>query len=166
MSRNLSPNFVEQMNRQQTGEAFLKLLEFVLHENNGSTTYYRYVDDKVAITSNGEVYQAAAFNISLGSDKKGEIPTVSLRFDAGNHTVIRKLRELNQAPELNMSIIIASTPDVIDIGPINYLLENHKVSETAIEMSLIVEPILGEPIPADKYTPTLFPGLWENIEII
>lgn len=163
--RTLSNNFQAAAQQVQTSEAFLELLHVQVFENNGTTTDLYFVNNKVDVTSNAQIYTAASFELNLTSDGPDAVPTTSLRFDSGDQQIIRKLREVDARPEINMSIVLASNPDNLEIGPINYEVESFSISDTVVEMQLTVEPILNEPIASDFYTPTLFSGLWGSVTI-
>ena len=62
--RTLSTSFVTEANAQQTGVAFLTLLEL---SYTGADTLY-LVNNYTAITSNGQVYQPFPFEFTMPSD--------------------------------------------------------------------------------------------------
>jgi hypothetical protein len=163
--RTLSTDFVAASQQLQTSEVFLTLLEVVIHENGGGTTLHHFVNNKQDITSNTVIYDKASFEIDLGGDTGDTTPQTTLRFDAGQRDIIRTLREVDARPEINLSIVLASNPDAVEIGPINYEVESFQIADTLVSMTLIVEPILNETIPSDTYTPTLSPGLWGNVTV-
>lgn len=162
--RMLSNSFQNTINSVSTDKVILDLLHVVIHENDGSTTNWYYVNNKhEAIVSNGQTYEPATFKIGRGEDtKEGQI-TTTLVFDPLNREIIRKIREVNRRPEINYSLIVADNPDVVEVAPINLIVESSQIQDTGVQLTLTVEPILNEPIPKDTYTPRIAPGLWGNI---
>lgn len=163
--RTLSSNFQAASHQIQTSEVFITLLEVIVYENDGTTTILRYANNNESITSNGNIYDKAAFELELAGDAKDTTPQAVLKFDSGDRDIIRKIREVNKRPEVNLSVVLASNPDYVEIGPINHEVEAFQMSDSIVSMTLVVEPILNEPIPADVYTPKLFSGLWGSISI-
>ena len=148
---------------QETGYTFVHLLTVRMFRNNGSQEVYRFCDQFVNVTSRGNIFEAASFRISLGSDNGENVPTVNLEFDSGDRQIIRELRENDRSPEIMLEVVIGETPDNVEVGPIEYQLESFDFKDSAVSMRLTVEPVLNEPIPALKWTPTSAPGLFANI---
>lgn len=163
--RSLSSNFEVASQQLQTSEVFLTLLDVVIHENDGTVTTKRYVNNTQDVTHNGVIYNRASFAIELGGDAADRAPQTTLQFDSGDREMIRKLREVNARPEVNLRIVLASNPDYVELGPINYEAETVQISDNLVSITLIVEPILNEPIPCDSYTPKLFSGLWTGVSV-
>lgn len=165
--RVLSQEFQEVINAVSTDKVVLDLLHVVIYENDGSVTNWYYVNDKYeGVVSNGITYEPAAFRIELGGDSKEGQMVSTLMFDPLNREIIRKLREVDRRPEVNLSIVLADDPDVIQVAPINFIVDSSQIQNTGVQVSLTVEPILLEPIPKDSYTPRIAPALWGNISVL
>jgi hypothetical protein len=158
--RNLSTDVVF---AQETSEVFVHLLTVEIVKDDLSTQILRYCDQYVPVTSNGYVFEPASFKIQLGRDDGETTPSVRLELDSGDMQVIRLLRANKRSPKINLQVVLASTPDVVEIGPIEYEVESFDFNSSAISLRLTVEPVLNEPIPSLKFTPTTAPGLWANI---
>ena len=158
--RTVSDSFQSDSQKLNSGNAILELLDVIIFENDGTTTIDRYVNNNVDITSNTNLYNKASFQFSIGSDSKETLGDASLDFDSGNLNIIRKLREVDKRPEVELRIVSSANLDVVEAGPIKFKVESAQTKDTVTSINLTVEPVLGQPIPFHKYTPKLFPNLW------
>lgn len=148
---------------QQTPSTFVHLLTVRMFRNNGTVDIRRFCDQYIPITSRGDIYQPASFRISLGSDDADSVPRVSLEFDIADRQIIRELRENDRTPIIQLEVVLGETPDQVEIGSIEYEVSQFEFNDTSVSMQLTVEPVLNEPIPALRFTPTTTPALWQNI---
>ena len=160
MRENLSTDILY---AQETGYTFVHLLTVTMYRNNGTTQIYRFCDQYVDLISRGNLFEKASFRLNLGSDNSENIPTVSLEFDSGDRQIIRELRKNDRSPDITLEVVIGETPDIVEIGPVEYQLESFDFKDSSVSMRLTVEPVLNEPIPSLKWTPTSAPGLFANI---
>lgn len=163
--RDLSIQFLDDIFAESTGSTPVILMRVELVSNTGVLTTLRFCQNSTPITSNGQLYQPAVFNVALGKDISTEVPTINLTFDIGDRSLVTQLREFNKAPKFYMSVAVAERPNVIEFAEVEYQLTNFTINETNITMTLQVEPILNEPIPLDRVTPLTAPALWENITV-
>lgn len=165
----VSDNFKEQVFKTQMRDALLTLIELVFFENDGTIDKRYYTDNIIPIDSSvsGQIktYQPSSFKMSLGEDKSDTKGEVTANFDPGDFRLITKLREVEKRPQINLWLILSSTPNIIEQGPMNFEVKDFTSNKTVVSVKLEVEPILDEPIPAQKFTPQLFPGLWEDVKI-
>lgn len=175
----LSPEFYQEALAQETSKVFLHLLEVDILEpdQNNNLVYntYYYVDDYLPVETNfsGEpsaIYQPASFKTDLGSDTAENVPRVTLTFDSGDRNIIRRLRATDERPRIRLSVIMAARdPNAVvthrEIGPINLEVDGFNFRATAVTMSLVVEPILSEPIPSTRYTPRVSPALYSSTRL-
>lgn len=156
-----SDRFLDTIYARSSSIPILSLLE----ANIGGELSY-YVNDNVATTStvSGEsrVYQPAGFMISLPDDTEEGTPTAKLDFDAGDVSVLRKLRAVDGLVRLRLWVVLSDDPNTVEFGPVEYELTEFDASGTAVSLSLEAEPILDVQIPGLRYTPQVFPSLWDN----
>lgn len=143
----------------------LPLIRYVGVDNTGSSVEKRYVANYEDITSNGLLYNKAAFEISLGSDEADNMPTVTLTYDGGDRQLVSELREFDEAPVVYFSVIVAERPDVVEIPEIEFKVKEWILQDSTVTITLEAEPVLSEPIVGDIVTPQLFPLLWSNVTI-
>lgn len=156
-----SDRFLDTIYARSSSIPILTLLQATI---GGEDLYY--VNDNVAITSNvsgsSQTYNPAGFKISLPEDTEEGTPTATLDFDAGDISIVRKLRAANERVRLLLWVVLSDEPDTIEFGPFEYESIEFSVSGTSVSVSLEAEPILDVQIPGLRYTPQTFPALWDN----
>lgn len=154
-------NFYNEIFASNSGNPVLSLIRV---EIDGQYEYY--VNNNEAITSNAsgvsQTYQPAAFSIALPEDTQEGTPSATLDLDAADIQVVRKLRQANNRIILDLWVVVADNPNVVERGPYNYQSTEVSINETRISLRLEAEPILDIEIPGKRYTPTTFPGLWRE----
>lgn len=165
MPRDVSQLFREEAYKDTTPSIWHVLLSVNLVKDDGDVFEGKYVNDYLPVQSRGSVFQPAAFSVSIGSDISDTIPRTKLDFDAGDRTLIRLLRENRNPPKIVLEVVMSNTPDIVEIGPVEFQADSFSIKASAVNMDLTVEPILNEPVPSAKFTPTLFPGLFENVTV-
>jgi len=163
--RNLSQETLKEVFAEFMPTSLTYLLRIVYEDNDGVIHTARYAQSYTPIESNSEVYQPAAFRISLANDEANGMPAVNLIFDAGNRSNISKLREYDKKPLVYLQVVVVERPDVVEIPEIEFEVMTWTIQGNSVSAQLKVEPILDEPIPGDLVTPTLFPFLFENVTV-
>lgn len=129
-------------------------------------TLYYYVNDNQSLVSTvsgtSQTYQRAAFNVSLPDDTEEGTPTAKLDFDAGDIAFVRLLRQTSKRVNLRLWLVLADDPNTVEYGPAEYESVSFDVSATSVTVSLEAEPVLDVQIPGLRYTPAIFPALWDN----
>lgn len=154
-------NFLNEIFSANSGEPILSLIRVDI---DGDIAYY--VNNNESITSNvtgaSTVFQPAAFSIALPEDTSDGTPRATLDFDAADIQIVRKLRQAEQRIVLDLWVVAASDPNVVEYGPSNYESVDFTISGTKVSIGLEIEPILDIEIPGKRYTPQTFPGLWRR----
>lgn len=154
--RTLSTTAREAIYAQQTDEVFLTILE-ITHDD--IQVPIRIVNDYSNIVSNGNTYTAFPFQISLPKESE-EISRASVSFDNVSRELIDEIRSIETPPSISLSIILADSPDTIEVGPFNFILTNATYNQFTIQAELNFEDILNQNYPADTFTPQNHPGLF------
>lgn len=156
MSRTLSLDALAGAQAEETGEVYLILLTF---DSDDLASPLRFTNDSVPTTSRGDVYDAVPFSATLPSDEPGEIREMEISVDNIDRRMVNALRTASDEMTATMELIIASAPDdviasfVFDVSAASY-------NATQASVRLSYESILNEPFPAERFTPTSFPGLY------
>lgn len=156
MARDLSSNATAGMLAPQTNEIALHLLTIT----QDSIATLRIVDSREDVISNSETFTAAAFNVVMPKqigNKQGSVRLV-LANVARQFTEI--IRSLTGPATVRLDIILAATPDVIEVGPIYFQTTTIQYDVKQIVINAAHENILSEPWPADDFTPQNAPGLF------
>lgn len=157
MSRTLSANAVLELLAQQSSEAFLMLLTLT----HPQITTLRVVNNTQDVTSNGNVFTAFPFKFALPADLADEMPSLQLVISNVDRRLIDELRTISDPISIQLDIIAASSPNVIEVGPFNFDLIHARYNKDTITGTVSTEPILQEPFPADTFNPRDFPGLFK-----
>lgn len=167
--RDFSDGFTETVNDQHSKSVVLTMVVVELeHTLNGTLEKYEgyYVNDYLPVESvwkgNVVTFQPAAFKISLGSDTNDSVPKTKIDFDAGDRQFIRLIRASEGNPKVYMQVALSSSPQRLEIGPVEFQVEAFAIKSTSVSADLTVEPILNEPVPATRYTPQSFSQLWRG----
>lgn len=157
MSRDVSSVFKQALFSQGTDEVFLVLLSI---SHSGLAEDIHLVNNKVAITSNGVVYEPFAFGVDLPGDEEGRVDTAYLVVDNTDRRIVQALRSINDAPDISISVILASDPDEIEIGPFLFRLRNVLFDRDHVRGQLYYQERLTKEVPRDRMTPRGFPGMY------
>lgn len=163
-----SSNFINSVLSQQSQEVILTLLTVQFTDNLGEEFVGHYVNDYIAVESINPIdgtpalFQVGAFKVALGNDTKDSVTQTSITFDSGDLQFVRELRKAEGNPKVYIQVALSSSPSVIEMGPIELQVESYTIKSTAVTANLTIEPILNEPVPALRFTPTTFPMLWRG----
>lgn len=147
---------VASINAEQTEEAWLVLM-VISHPSLAQPI--RVVNNPVNITSGGNVYLAAAFNVTLPDDGES-VPVVTLEIDNVDRGIMDAARAISTPPTCSIFVVISSTPNTIEAGPFDMTMSDVNYSAAKISATLIYEDLLNEPFPAPSFNAVLFPGLF------
>lgn len=157
MARALSLAARIAMHAQETGEVFLVLLK-IIHPNLPQPLFF--VRDGQSCVSRGQLYIPVPFDFTLPSDTDDEPPQAKITIDNVSRQVTEALRSITTTPDIEVSIVLASTPDVLEYGPVLFQLADLQVNALTVTGTLIYDPITNEQFPCDSYIPEWFPGLF------
>lgn len=156
-----SDQFLRDIYAQTTGAAVIALIEA---DFDGEKHYY--ADNTQSVDSNVsgaiKTYQPGRFSPELPEDTADGTPRATIDFEASDIQLVRRLRSVNSRVVINLWLVVASSPNVAEFGPVQFESVDFTISGSTISLSLEVEPILDVQLPADRYTPQTTPGLWEG----
>ena len=158
MPRTLSAAARRAIFAQQTGEAFILLLEL---SHPSLVDPIRVCANSADVTSGGLLYSRFPFEVTMPSETEDAPPTVQLRIANADRQIVQAVRELSGAAmTVTLSIVLASSPDIIEAGPFVFALRNVTYDAAWVEGTLMFEDVLNEPYPAAMFTPARFPGMF------
>lgn len=146
---------------QQTDKVFLPLIKI---SGTGIATPIRLVRDINDIVSTVEgssnTYTHFPFNVHLPADiNDGAVKTVQLSVDAVDQTLIAALRSLTVAPAVTLWVVIADSPNTLEIGPLSFVVGNVAYDAQQVNMTLKYEERLGNKLEGLTFDPINFPGV-------
>lgn len=157
MSRNVSQAAREAAYAQQTSEVYLDLLTI---EEPSMSTPIRLVNDLVNITSNGEEYTACAFGVVRPANDGVSLPSMQLQIDNVSLELIDIIREMVAPVYVTAELVLASSPDVVEIPAITMQLREINVDEFTITGTILESDWLNSKWPKDTYNMSNYRGLY------
>lgn len=137
----------------------------LLDVNVGGTHYY-YVNNTESITSSvtgtPQVYQRGMFEITLPDDTSEGLPSAKISFGVADIQIVRFLREAEEKLIIDLWLVLASDPNAVEYGPVNYQSSGFSISDGNVSLDLEAEPILDVKLPSTHFTPRTAPGLWDT----
>lgn len=157
MSRDTSLTFRQAVNAQETGEAFLVLIEI---DHDDLTTPIRVTSDGVDTVSNGNTYTAYPFEISLPDDQEGSVSAAKLTIDNIDRVIVEAIRSISTAPTVTISVVLGSDPDTVEATFPNYEFRQIEYDAMTVSGDLSLKTFMSEPYPGDAFLPSTFPGVF------
>lgn len=144
-----------QMFAPESNKPFLPLLKI---ENAAWDDPVYLVRNTEDITSNGDTYSWYPFDVAFPGDSDQIELTVSLC--NSDRSYIAQIRSATPPFTVTLSMVVADTPDTIELGPYALDLKTINYDQFIIEGKLSYESIMNETYPGDSFTPDLFPALF------
>jgi cell wall-associated NlpC family hydrolase len=119
---------------QETEQAFLKLLAI---EHESLPEPIRVVNNKVNVTSRGQLYVAFPFEIDLPESDGDHLPQVTLSICNVDQTVVRAVRSLATPPQVSLEVILADSPDTVEAGPFRLTLHGVEYDRFVVTGTLV-----------------------------
>jgi hypothetical protein len=157
MSRTTSLTFREAVNAQETDEIFLVLVT-INHDDLASPL--RFVNNNENVTSNGNVFTAYPFEITLPDDTVEHAPTCKLRIDNVARDLVTAIRSISSPLDMTIQVILASDPDTIEVEYSDFKLVDVSYDAFTIEGTISIEGFAHEQYPGRTFLPSNFPGLF------
>lgn len=146
--------------KPESSAVFLHLLKV---EAQGYETLY-FVDNTQSIVSNGQSYVPAAFKVVLPSQTEdGSIQPCQLVVDNVDQIISATIKKANAAQKkiyATISVVMAQTPDVIERGPLRFILRDVTINKSTVSGELYDFYVYDRKIPEGVYNPQHFPGLF------
>jgi hypothetical protein len=157
MPRVLSPTAAQAVLARETGEVFLVLLKI----EHPSITPIRIVNNTETVVITDGTYNPYPFEAVLPDDTDNPSPLVQLRIDNCDRAVIEQIRSIVGVPTCTMSVVLASNPNVVEVGPFVFSILHADYDALTINARIgYEEDFLNQAVPAQSYTPTNSQGLF------
>lgn len=140
-----------------TEEVWLVLLKI---EHDSLEESIRVVNNKEDITSNGEIYTAFPFEISLPDETQDTLGQCKLRIDNVDRRIVEAVRLCTGVPKMTISVILADSPDIVEFGPLDMNLSVVEYDSFIVDATITYDDVLNQSFPKDKFIPSMFPGLF------
>lgn len=157
MPRSMSATATQAALSQYTDQVWLFLLE-ISHDDISEPI--RLVGSREDVVSNGETYTAFPFEITLPTDDGETISDIKLSISNIDRAITQTIRSLDTPPEITTFIVLASSPDIIEVGPFVMTLREVKSDAFVVSGSLRWENLLDQAYPGYSFTAPNFPGMF------
>ncbi len=158
MPRPLSITARQAIFAAQTGEVFL-ILCTLSHPSLAEPI--RVVQNTQDITHQGQTFQRFPFEVTLPAENDEAPPAARISIDNADRTIMQAVRSLTQpAMTVELKVVLASSPDVVEVGPFEFKLRDVVGDAGVVSGSLMYEDLLRQQYPGDDFTPGTTPGLF------
>lgn len=157
MPRQLSSEAVRAILSESTDEVFLLSLKI---SGEGFTPLF-LINNLENVQVGSDIYLAFPFSLQLPNESKDKPPVAAIRIDNLSQQIIQKIRTLQGRPTFEIAVRMASTPDVVEVGPIVLDSGSADWDDNWITIQLSSKNLLNEPWPSRTFGPIKFPGLFQ-----
>lgn len=105
-------------------------------------------------------YLPLPFEVELPEDRPGSPIRASLRIDNIDRSIASTLRGLSTAPTVVLTVVLAHTPDVIEVQTPELNWDTTSVDTHSVRGELSGPKIMNRSFPMEDFTPTSFPNLF------
>ena len=129
---------------------------------NGYTQRLSETADEVhyGVLSRGRQFTFIPFDISLPTEEVTAAPRCQITIHDVTYLLIPALRTITQAPSVTIELVLASSPDLVEVSFPGFLLGAIQYNAETITGELTVANLAQEPFPAHTFNPSYFPGLF------
>ena len=157
MRGTLSPQMLTAMHTESSGEVVLPLIKLT---QDGWESAICLVPNWEPITHQGDEYQPLAFQIGMPDEEAEGVPVMNWVADNIDRRLVEALRTVSGVVQARIVWVLASSPDHVEVGPLDVEMRAAQYDARQISGTLEVEPILDTPfghkIMNPKNTPALF----------
>jgi len=119
----------------------------------------RVVNDKIDITSDGDLYTAYPFEIILPDSREDAPPRAQIRIDNVSREISQAIRSISTPPSVAIKIVRRETPDIIEMEFSGMKLVNVPYDVLSVSGYLEFEDLTREPYPAHNFNPSSYGGI-------
>jgi hypothetical protein len=157
MSRAFTEPAVRSMLSRETDQVYLQLLTIAAE---GLEEPIRVTNDTQPVTSRGLEFVVFPFDFILPETGTAQLPEIQLSIANADPTILNSLRSLTSLPELLLEIVLADTPDVVEMSIPGLRLEAADYTADTISGTLTAGHQLQRIYPGYRFSKTAFPGLY------
>lgn len=155
--RTLSNPLLAQLYGANSNDPFLILLTLT-HASFASTVYL--VNNNEDVVSNGNTFIAFPMDITIPADDGRTEKNAQIVFDNVSLELIDEIRSVTSPIEVQIQMVLASDPDTVEIEISELKMGNVSYNASTITADLYLDDFLNTDLSNEKYTPTIYPGLF------
>lgn len=169
MSRlnSLSPAAIQAFFGVESSEEIIILLTFKTPSGehriaDGFTQRLSETEDDIlyGVVSRGESFIFLPFQLTFPGESPDEDAACQVTLYDVTSRLLPLFRELTEPPEVVLEIVLASSPDVVEVYFGTFYFTGIDYNAERITGSLDVDRLSNEPFPRDLFLPSTFPGLF------
>jgi hypothetical protein len=167
VSRTVSLNARQAMNAEETGAVPVILLTIThsdlpdpLRLSSDPTTRLTTDPLTYGTVSRGNQFLFLPFSAVLPDDKDEAPPQARIMIDNIDRELIPILRSTSTPAAVTIEMVLAGSPDVVEMAFAALDLVAADYDAAAITISLQMDAFITEPYPSDSLNPSNFPGLF------
>ena len=153
----LDTAFIRAALSREGAQAWLPLIR-VSHPNPAFETI-RLVRHWAPLTHGGEVYQPAAFELSLPDETGVDEPQMVWAFDAVDREMVRRLRTWTTGLNVDVAFVLSDDPDTAGLA-FSARMGRWEIEASSVRGTLTIEPILERAASVVTFDHARFPGLF------
>lgn len=158
MARNLSLTAMQSALAQVTSEVWLTFCK-VEHATLGTPLYL--VNNSENVLADSVTYTAYPFTVQLPDDTDNKEPTARLVIDNVDRAYVDEIRNMQTTPTITLSVRLASSPNTVEYGPIEFETLAVTYDANTITFNLGFGSFIAEPFPYRTFNPREFPGMFK-----
>lgn len=157
MSRMLSPAASRAILSQSTDEVFLACLSI----SHPAIDTIRIVNNTETVMRLAGEFTPYPFQATIPSDNEDAPSPITITIDGVDREVARLIRNLEGIPKAVLEVVLASSPDVVELGPFDFDIIDSDIDVLTVQLTAgYVEDLMNQGVPAQTYTPSNSKGLW------
>lgn len=118
-------------------------------------------DDTQSVTSNNEEFIPWGFRAILPSQSADAASACSLQIDNVDLVIARTIKQnINHRITAQVKVVLATSPNVTEQGPYNFVLRNIKINAKTITGELHDDYMADKKFSCFTYSPKDFPGMY------
>lgn len=161
MPRAISADGLRELFAQNSGHALLVLATF---DHPDLPEPIRLVNDVQGLDYDGHAYIGLPFEASMPTDAEDDIPTVQMRVDNVDQTLIELLRSISAPADVVLEVVRVAPNRVIttEIGPLDFSLLDSRATDTTVTLKIgYLIDLLNAQATSEIFSSSLAPGLFK-----
>lgn len=157
MARTVSADVQRELYLPQTSYCFLPLAKI---DSTELVSPVYLVSNNEDIVSNGITYLKCQFEFTPPAEVDGTPQNASISLDGVDRSIIEIIQSIENPLTITISVIEASSPDVVEFGAWEFTLRNVSFNASKVSGDLVFQTYLSDNIGTLKYNNINFPGLY------
>lgn len=154
--RSLTNNLLAQLYGERSDDPLLMLVTLT----HTSFTTLRLVNNTEDVISRGNTHIAFPMRINLPAEDGVNVLKSQIQFDNVSLDLIDEIRSVTTPIDTTIELVLASDPDTVEISFNEFKISNVRYDSRTINADLFLDDFLHTELTSERYTPTIYPGLF------